>query len=425
MATPKRDAVRMAFYFFLVTGCFGFLQPFLPLYMQAAGLDKLQIGIVTGLGAGLALLVQPLLGKLTDKLDARKGIILGSALVAWVAYSAFPYADSFPIFLLLTALGANGVMHLNSSGGVLIARLAQSGAGGAHYANIRLWGSVGYIVTSLASGWIVLQGGAVGLERQSLDRVLQGGALLFLAVACLALFLPDRRHVEEAIEGETGKAPLPLNLKWFLGAYFLYTIALYGATGFLSLFLKDLGAQGLVITGTFAAGVLVEVFVMRWAGRFSDQFGRRPTLALTFLLLPFRLLLYMPATGALWILGVQSLHGLNFGIMGAVAIVFANDLATDRTRGHAQSRLFAAAGLANCLGPFLFGWVAETFGLRGMFGVAAIVAAAAALVFLFKVEESHPGSESLADRAPVWMKPMVRWLDAPGGRTNVENRNDK
>ena len=139
MSTPRREAVIMAVYFFLVTGCFGFLQPFLPLYMQAAGLDKMQIGIVFGLGAGLALLIQPLLGRLTDRLDARKGIILVCAVIAWGAYSAFPYANSFPAFLALTALGANGVMHLNSSGGVLIARLAQSGPGGAHYANIRLW----------------------------------------------------------------------------------------------------------------------------------------------------------------------------------------------------------------------------------------------------------------------------------------------
>lgn len=413
----------MAVYFFLVTGCFGFLQPFLPLYMQAAGLDKMQIGIVFGLGAGLALLIQPLLGRLTDRLDARKGIILVCAVTAWGAYTAFPYANSFTAFLILTALGANGVMHLNSSGGVLIARLAQSGPGGAHYANIRLWGSVGYVVTSLFSGWIVLQSGEQGLQRIGLDRVLQGGALLFFGIACMALFLPDRRHREEAAPGESSRAPLPLNLKWFLASYFLYTLALYGSTSFLSLFMKDLGAKGLAITGAFAAGVVVEVFVMKWSGRFTDQFGRRPALALTCLLLPIRLLLYMPAMSALWVVGVQALHGLNFGIMGTIAIVFANDLATDRTRGHAQSRLFATAGLANCIGPFLFGWISNEFGLRGMFGWAALVAAGAALVFILKVEESHKGSESLADRSPAWLKPIARWLDAPFPKKSVDSAN--
>jgi len=47
---------------------------------------------------------------------------------------------------------------------------------------------------------------------------------------------------------------------------------------------------------------------MTQVGRLTDIYGRRPALAIAFLLMPLRLLLYIPATGPLWVLAVQTLH---------------------------------------------------------------------------------------------------------------------
>ena len=49
---------------FLITSTFGFLQPFVPLYMQAAGLKLSDVGIVLAISTGLALLLQPILGRI-------------------------------------------------------------------------------------------------------------------------------------------------------------------------------------------------------------------------------------------------------------------------------------------------------------------------------------------------------------------------
>lgn len=402
-------------YLFLVTSSFGFLQPFLPLYMEAAGLSKSQIGLLTGLGMGIALLVQPLLGRLSDRLDVRRPFIALSALGAAAAYFSFPLAHSLPEFLILVALGANGTMYLNTAGGVLVGRMVQATRGGAAYANLRVWGSVGYIVTSLLTGWLLDFRGHGSTSRTALNEVFRYGPLLFVGIAAIAWLLPDRKS-EQTSQERPGRAPLPANLKRFLVAYFLYSFALYGASSFLSIYLKDLGADGRWITGTFAAGVVVEVLVMRWSGRLSDRFGRRPALAVSFLLLPVRLLLYAPATGPLWVLLVQSLHGVNFGIVGAVAVAFSNDLATERTRGHAQARLATVAGLAMAIAPPILGKFADYAGLPAMFIFSAVIAAAGAAVLLFTVEDSHPTSESIAARGPALLRPFLRWLDNPPRR---------
>lgn len=414
MSDPK----RLAIYLFLVTSSFGFLQPFLPLYMEAAGLNRFQIGLVTGLGTGLAFVIQPFLGRLSDRLDARRPFISACAIGATLAYMAFPFAQGLPAFFLLVAFGANGVMYLQTAGGVLIGRMVQASQGGAAYANLRVWGSVGYLVTSIASGLLVR-----GTDRSGLDAIFLTGPLVFLAVSILSWWLPDRKSTAPAEEGPS-TAPLPQNLRRFLAAYFFYVLALYGASGFLSIYMKSVGATPPWITSTFAGGVIIEVLVMRWSGRFSDRYGRRPALAFSFVLLPIRLMLYVAATGPLWILLVQTLHGINFGIVGAVAIVFVNDLATDRTRGQAQARLAAVSGLATACGPIVLGTAAQLASLPAMFVVAAIIAAIGAAILIFGVDDSHPESASLAERAPERMRKALGWLDAPPRRSSATNRDN-
>ncbi|RYG44808.1 MFS transporter, partial [bacterium] len=229
----RSDAVRLATYLCLVTSTMGFLQPFLSLYMEAGGLTRSQIGISQGLGAALALLIQPIIGRWSDRLDARRPFIAASALMAMGAYLAFPYARGFAAFAGLAALGANGLVYLNAAGAVMIGRMVQARSGGAAYANLRVWGSVGYIVVSMISGQLV--GPRLAAGREGLEPVFRFGPFLFLVIALMAFSLPDAKR--EASAGPAQKAPLTSNLRWFLIAFGLYNLALYGATGFLPIFM--------------------------------------------------------------------------------------------------------------------------------------------------------------------------------------------
>ena len=434
---PRRQRIALAVSMFLMTATVGFLQPFVSLYMQAAGLTPSQIGIVIGTGTGMALLVQPALGRLSDALDARRPIMCAAALISGGAYLAYRYAHGMAEFILLSALGANGTLYLGAAGGVLIGRMTPgSTRGGAAYAGYRVWGSVGYILVALLTGWMVNRGShtAAHLSRAELGSVFTYGPLLFFAIAAIALFLPDRKNrvvpapgapaAQFAPGASQARPRLNRNLQWFLLAYFLYQFALYGASAYLSLFMKSLGERPLWITGTFAVGVLCEVLVMTRVGLLTDLYGRRPALAIAFLLMPLRLLLYIPATGPLWVLLVQSLHGLNFGIMGAIAIVFINDLATDSGRGAAQARLAAVGGLATALGPAVCGALANRYGYGCMFAAMSAVGAVGAAIFLTQVHESHATSAPVAGRGPALLAPLLRLLDAPPKRPTLTSKEE-
>ena len=413
----RRDwAILLGAYLFLVIATTGFLQPFLALYLQAAGLGYSQVGWALGIGYGSLLLVQPIIGRISDLIDQRRPFIFLSALAAGIAYMSFPRANGLAEFAGLLVVGFNGAAYLGAIGGgvggVLVARLVGPEKGGAAYASLRVWGSIGYIVIALLSGLLVHPSDH---SRAGLDPVFQICPLLFFAAALLSVFLPDPRSRQpERVLAE--RAPLPPNLVRFLVAYFLYNMALYGASNFISLYLKQLNTSPEWIPRIFAVGVVCEVMVMRRSGKWSDIYGRRPLLMLAFLALPIRLILYAPAPNAYWVAAVQSLHGLNFGIMGAVSVAFAMDLATDHSHGHAQARLGAVTGLAMAIGPACFGWISQQMGLREMFCVASGVGALAATLLIVLVEDSHPSPQPLFERAPGWIRPCLRLLDRPLGR---------
>ncbi len=402
---------------FLTTGVFGFLQPFVPLYLISAGLSKSQYGLVTALGTATALLIQPILGRISDLLDARRPLMFVAAVCAGGAYLAYRNADSFLTFTLLTAAGVNGFQYLNAVGGVLVGRMARinQGGGGAAYIGYRVWGSVGYILIAIGTGLLVnpALSGRAALSRADLDTAFRYGPLLFFAIALVALLVPDARRTVPVVSNMSlslpeihadtnSRAERNRNLNRFLFAYFLYQFSLYGASAFLPLYMKSLGASPLWITAMFAAGVVCEVLVMTRVGRWTDIHGRRPALIFAFLLMPLRLLLYIPATGPLWVLAVQTLHGLNFGIVGTIAIVFVNDLAGDSDRGALQARLAGTAGAGLALGPLTCGWLAQKWSIGGMFAVMSLIGAAGAVVLLTKVRESHP--------SPVPLTGKLRWL---------------
>ncbi|MDX1933443.1 MAG: MFS transporter [Capsulimonadales bacterium] len=400
----RRQQWALSIAMFLITGAFGFLQTFTSLYLSAAGLQLKEIGLVTALGTAVAIFLQPVLGRLSDRWDTRRPFMVLAALGSAGAYLLFRKAAGFEQFVLLTALGVNGSQYLNTVGGVLVGRMVRATGGGTAYVRYRLWGSVGYIVVALTTGGIVkayLPENAT-LNRADLDPLFTYAPLLFLAIAVASLFVPDvknppptdRDTAPEAIEPP--RTPQEqANLRWFLTAFFLYQFSLYGASAYLPLFMKSLGASPLHITAMYAGGVLIEVAVMSQVGRWVDTYGRWPALAASFLLLPVRLLLYVPANSPLHVMAVQTLHGFNFGIIGTIAIVFVNDLARNHERGTIQSRLAVTQGIGVALGPVVCGFLSDRFGIPTMFAVMAGGALLTAAVFWTRVRETHPSPKPL------------------------------
>ena len=386
---------------FLVTGTMGFLQTFAPLYATASGLDTAQYGLMSAIATGLAMLIQPILGRGSDRFDARRPFMAGAALLAGCAYLFYRQADGFLAFTFLTAIGVNSFQYLNAAPTVIIGRIAQQEAntsGGATYVRYRVFGSLGYVVVAMGMGWMVNQFISPNqrMTRAGLDPLFLYGPCLFFLIAALCAAIPDLK-IKPAVVADDGtrvekphRAERMANLNRFLVSSFLYNFALYGASTFLPIYMKSLKATPLQITTMFAGGVVCEIAMMLFAGRWSDKNGRWPILLFAFITMPIRLLLYTAAGNPVQVMLVQLMHGLNFGVVGTIAPVFINDLADDENRGACQAKLAASAGIGLALGPLLCGQIASRFGMPTMFVTMAVFGALGAVWFAVKVRESHP-----------------------------------
>ncbi len=284
-----------------------------------------------------------------------------------------------------------------------------------------MWGSIGYVVVSLLAGLLLSRtlGAQTSMSRTAIAPLFLYGPMLFFLIAFVVLFVADPKKEEaeddsaHAAAAQTDPETCDQNLNRFLRAYFLFIFAYTGSGAYLSLYLKGLGATPLWITLVFATGVLCEAIIMSQVGRLSDRFGRRPLLAIAFIFMPIRLLLYIPATGPLWVLAVQTIHGINFGIVVAVAVAFVNDLCTEQNRGATQAKMAGTAGMAAALGPAAGGWIAQTLGIPWTFGLMACAAGVGAGLFLWKVQESHLRALRLYRHGAERLRPVLGALSGP------------
>jgi len=386
-----------------ITGSFGIIQPYTNPYLLAAGLSKWEINLVAGIALLSGMVVQPLIGRLSDKWDARKPLILGAAIVAAIAYSLFPASNSFIILLILSIFGTNGFTYLNTVSGVIIGRIAGPARSGGAYTRFRVLGSITYIIVAIVCGKLLPNRGT--LTAADLQPIFIIGPIIYITIGLLSTRIPDPKKgsiVHDLVASDdaesTAKAsqvqnsqPMPKLIPPFLLAFAFYQGALYGVSANLPIYLTEvLHAKPSDLGVFFAFGVVTEVLVMFQVGKLTDRIGRRPALLLAFCLLPIRLIAYNYAPTPLWAAVVQSLHGLNFGIVGAIAIAYINDCSEESKRGSEQARLAVTAGISTAISMWLCGWMMQNYGFTAMFFTMSAVAGIGGLILYFFVDESHP-----------------------------------
>ena len=263
VGSPFRALWLAVFLFYL---SFQLLVPVVPLYAVRLGASDVQLGLLTGLFAGTAMLLRPVVGQLTDSLGRRPLILLGSAIFA-AAPLGYAAVGGLAALLALRVLHGSGMGFGQTAASVAAADLAPIARRGE---------ALG--VFGLASTFGIMLGPYAGIELY--ERF--GSTTTFLVAASLAAgsvavatTLPETRPPSAHAARPSG----------MLSAAALYPSALYlafffgygGVVSFLPLFAEreQLGNPGLFYTLFALAGVAVRP----GAGRLADRLGpprRRP-----------------------------------------------------------------------------------------------------------------------------------------------------
>src|SRR5262245_53986788 len=377
----QRHLIAPKLFYFCWFAAMGMYMPYISLYFRAVGLDLAQIGLLVALPGLIQIAATPLWGVLADALRIHRALLPLVIAGAMVPVLLISRSSAFELLLALIALVAiftAPVAPLSDS-----ATLALLGTNRSRYGAQRVWGAVGWGLSTLVAGELVKRLGPTG--------GIPGYLLLSALAATAGAFLP--RATLPQVDFRTAATTLARDIRWarFLGYLLLIGCCNAAINGFLSLYLQDLGADGAQIGVAVAIAGASELPVMVLAPLVLRRWGSRPLLVTAGLLYALRAATYAVAPNLGWALAAQVLHGPCFAALWAGGVDEAHRLAPKGLEVTAQS-LFGTTffGIATAVASAMGGWLYRDMGHGVLFGVGSFVALLGALSLLAGASDRSP-----------------------------------
>ena len=366
VAAPVRQLVPFAGLSATYFAHIGFFNPYLPLWLKAQGLPITAISLLVSVQSFTRVFAPYAWGALSDHTGERVKLLRISAAVAlaasaglWIPGGAWWIA----LVLLLLFTHTSSMMSLTE------AAMAQLVAGDwGRYGRVRLWGSVGFMLTVFAAGaWF---------ERYGMGSFPGWTAVTLAGVLLCTWWLPDLKEAPQH-DRPAGEPILPVLrrpvVRWFFASLLFHVMAHFAVYAFFSLYLDALGYSKAVIGALWAVSVVVEIAWFYAQGRLIARFAMEKWLVVCAVATVLR----MALTGGLggWLVALalaQVLHALTFATHHTAAIAMVTKHFPGRLRGRGQA-LFTVTGygFGGVLGVLAGGAVISRWGYQAMYAAAA------------------------------------------------------
>lgn len=374
----KRLGGLYGMYFAIVALAVGWLGPFL----QSRGLSAAEIGIAVAILTGSKILAPYLWGALGDRMANRLRVVQWGMLGSLVVSVGLLWPLGFwGICAVLCGFGLFWNAIISQFDTLTLAYLH----GQTHrYTSIRVWGSIGFIVMMLASGWW-FSAFAFG----TLPWVMIAGLVL---TALLSLSLPAvlvEHH--PVVEGSMGSR-LNQPMVWLFLALAASNQFAHGPLNvFFTLYLQDLGYSAVIAGRLWAIGVLAEVALFFALPALMPRLDLRLLFTGSLAIAALRWLGTAYVADALWALVLLQLaHGLTFGAIHAVCIEFMRRAFAGPFSGRGMALYSSVVfGIGGALGALVSGLLWEHVGGSSSFVVMAVVSAVAATLSATVLRSPH------------------------------------
>jgi PPP family 3-phenylpropionic acid transporter len=350
----------------------GFFNPYLPLWLKSLGLPITVISLLASVQSFTRVFAPYAWGALSDHTGERVKLLRYSATVALIASAGlWMPGGAWWIALVLLLL----FTHTSSMMSLTEAAMAHLVAGDwGRYGRVRLWGSVGFMLTVFAAGaWF---------ERFGMGSFPGWTAVTLAGVLLCTWRLPNVK--EAAHHGQAPREPIAPALRqpavrWFFASLLFHVMAHFAIYGFFSLYLDSLGYSKATIGALWAVSVVVEIAWFYAQGRLIARMPMENWLVVCALATVAR----MAITAGLgrWLLALyvaQLLHALTFATHHTACIAMVSRHFPGRMRGRGQA-LFTVTGygLGGVAGVLAGGEIASRWGFQALYAAAAGLAIAA------------------------------------------------
>jgi MFS transporter, PPP family, 3-phenylpropionic acid transporter len=363
----------LAGFYVLYFGALGITLPFLPAYLASLSLSATQVGLLLALQPLMSLVMPPVWGLLADRTGRPDRVLTLLSLGACAAFAPLLVAERFATLVAVLAAYAVFVSSITAIADALtLHRVAHTGGS---YAHVRLFGSVGFVLTTTLFGLATVRPDRLTVAVPLV--LIAGYALWSLAIHAPAAPAP-------AVSPLAGLRLLGLrDVRLLLGATCLHWIACAPFNGLFSLHVGALGLTPAVVGLSSGLGVAAEVAVMLLYPRLARSLAPRHVLFLAFAASALRWcgMALVDSPGVIVALSV--LHGLTFGAFYVASVAFMAQRVPAHLRSSGQALFVAVSfGLGGLVGFLSSGAAYDWLGGHRLFGVAALLEAGAALLVL-------------------------------------------
>jgi PPP family 3-phenylpropionic acid transporter len=349
----------------------GFFNPYLPLWLQELGLSILAISVLVSVQAATRLFAPYGWGWLSDRTGERIQLMRYSACAALLASTGLWWDGGvnwlFGVLLFMfmhtsamMPMSEAAMAHLVTQDGVFNAR---------RYGRIRLWGSVGFLVTVMVAGAF--------FERAGMYHFPAWTVATMLAVTLSVFCLPDLKEAIPAHALRVNVMPVLRQraVQWFFASVFLHVLSHIGIYVFFSLYLDSLGYSKTMIGLLWALSVVVEIGWFFTQSRWLPRMSLPAWLVLCSVAMVLRMGLTASSAQVLVLLVVaQTLHALTFATHHTVCIALLSQHFSGRLRGRGQALYTVIGyGFPGVIGGLAGGMLSTHYGLASVYWASMVI----------------------------------------------------
>jgi PPP family 3-phenylpropionic acid transporter len=336
---------RLSGFYLFYFASLGGLIPYWSLYLKSLDFGVAEIGELVAILMATKIVAPNVWGWIADHIGHRMMIVRMASLLAAVAFAGVFVADGF--WWLALVMAAFSFFWNAALPQFEATTMNHLGKRTHRYSSIRLWGSVGFIITVASLGPLL---GSYG--NALLPRVL---VVLFALIWLSSLFVPESAAghlpIDQAPLRKVLRQPAVLAL---LAVCFLVQASHGPYYALFSVYLEEYGYSTGLIGQLWALGVIAEIGVFLLMPVLLPRFGARRLLLAAVGLTTLRWLLIGGFADSLTIMVIaQTLHAASFGLYHAVVIYLIHTLFTGAHQGRGQalysSLSFGAGGAAGSL----------------------------------------------------------------------------
>ena len=369
---PVRFELRMALIFATVLAPNGVHLPYFPVWLEANGFRPEQIGVILAAPMFLRVVTTPLITAFADTAKDRANVLI--VLVACSLALSLGYLVT-PSYVLVLAISLLLALFWTPQSS-LADSLALSGVRrfGSSYANMRIWGSISFLIASLAGGYI-LAATSVG----AVPVIISAGLAVALGTVVFAPRLGRPR-----LASPLSAASIQQSAPKLLNRYFVLFVTGAGVIvashgflyGFVSIYWKSIGLSDGLIGVLWAWSVVAEVgmFII-----FSRVFGKMSVgtmmviagggAILRWVIFP---LIWPAGLGVPGFFAAQTLHALStaLNILGLQKLIA--ETVAEHRMGAAQGIAYFANNLCMAAVTLISGPIYNWMGVDGFYVMAGV-----------------------------------------------------